>query len=211
MRVIPVVNAPFDSYCYIVTKDDKNCLIIDLGGDFSVIDGVLKAENLTPLAVLLTHSHFDHVCGIKSARDKGVQVYISQNDAKNLESANGTLSTFVGVNYAPVFDYQLLDEKTYLFGDILVEVIYTPGHTSGSVVYKIDDLLFSGDTVFKGTVGRTDLPSGSYFDIKKSVNRLIARLLNGNTNYKIYPGHGDFTDFYTELKSNPYFLEWKNA
>lgn len=211
MRVIPVVNAPFDSYCYIVTKDDKNCLIIDLGGDFSVIDGVLKAEKLTPLAVLLTHSHFDHVCGIKSARDKGVQVYISQNDAKNLESANGTLSTFVGVNYAPVFDYQLLDEKTYLFGDILVEVIYTPGHTSGSVVYKIDDLLFTGDTVFKGTVGRTDLPSGSYFDIKKSVNRLIARLLNGNTNYKIYPGHGDFTDFYTELKSNPYFLEWKNA
>lgn len=211
MRVIPVVNKPFDSYCYIVTKDDENCLIIDLGGDFSVIEGVLKVEKLTPIAVLLTHSHFDHVCGIKSVRNKGVPVYISQNDAKNLESTEGTLSSFVGVNYAPVFDYQTLDEKFYLFGDILVEVIYTPGHTSGSVVYKINDLIFSGDTVFKGTVGRTDLPSGSYSDIKKSVNRLIARLLNGNTNYKIYPGHGDFTDFYTELKSNPYFLEWKNA
>lgn len=211
MRVIPVVNKPFDSYCYIVTKDDKNCLITDLGGDFSVIEGVLITENLTPAAVLLTHSHFDHVCGIKSARDKGVAVYISENDAKNLESADGTLSSFVGVNYAPVFDYQTLSKNEYAFGDISVEVIYTPGHTKGSVIYKIDDLIFSGDTVFKGTIGRTDLPGGSYFDMKKSINRLIDRLFEGNTNYKIYPGHGDFTDFYTELKSNPYFLEWKNA
>lgn len=211
MKVIPVVNKPFDSYCYIITKDDKNCLIIDLGADFSVIDGVLKNENLTPVAAFLTHSHFDHVCGIKSARDKGIAVYISETDAKNLESAEDTLSSFVGVNYTPVFDYRILDEKEYVFGDILLEVIYTPGHTKGSVVYKIDDCVFSGDTIFKGTVGRTDLPGGNYFDMKKSVNRLIARLLNGNTNYKIYPGHGDFTDFYTELKSNPYFLEWKNA
>lgn len=206
MRIIKVKNLPFDSFMYIVTEDEQNCLIIDLGADFSVADEVLKREKLTAKAVLLTHNHFDHVCGAKSARDKGVPVYISTDDAKGLESAEGTLAELVGVKYNPVFDYSIFNEGEHVFAGVKVRIINTPGHTAGSVVFVIGNDIFSGDTLFYRTTGRTDLPSGSETDMILSVNRLIALFLQTKTNYKVHPGHGKETDLAGEYANNPFYL-----
>lgn len=210
MKVISIQNKSFSSYCYLAINDDNRCIIIDLGCDFSEVKKVLEKENLTPVAVLLTHCHYDHVYGVKSAREAKIPVYISSADCKRLESQNGTLASYVGVNYQPIFDYKVIFEGVTDFDGFSVRTVFTPGHTKGSVIYIIDEYMFSGDTVFLGTVGRTDLPSGSLDDLKKSVNRLIALLLEEKVNYKIYPGHGDCTDLLTEFKTNPYFLEYKN-
>lgn len=210
MKVVPIFNKSFSSYCYVVVNDDKRCVIIDLGCDFSEVKKILEKENLTPVAVLLTHCHYDHVYGVKSAREADVPVYISSGDCKCLETKDGTLASYVGVDYQPIFDYKVISEGVTDFDGFKVRTILTSGHTKGSVVYIIGEYLFSGDTVFLGTVGRTDLPSGSLNDLKMSVNRLIALLFEEKVNYKVYPGHGDSTDLLTEFKTNPYFLEFKN-
>lgn len=206
MKIFCLQNTPFDSHMYIVEKDGK-CVIIDLGADFSVAKQVLDKEKLTPVAVLLTHCHFDHVCGIKSARDNGIDVYIHSIDGKLLESKEGTLAYYVGTDYTPIFDYKTLEEGDYDFGGIKVKVILTPGHTKGSASFLIEDCLFTGDTLFCGCVGRCDLTGGSDEDMKNSINRLIALLLTPETNYKVYPGHGKFTDLRHEMQTNPYVIE----
>lgn len=209
MKVLKVKNYPFDSTCYIVTIDGKNCLIIDLGGDFSQIEGVLKSNNLTPAAVLLTHCHYDHVNGVSSARERGIDVYISVADGLCLENATGTLAKFVGVNYTPIKDYKTLSEGEYDFGGIKVKVLETAGHTKGSLTFVVEDCMFTGDTLFRMTVGRTDLPTGSGVDMKNSLKNLVNFYKNGNINYKVYPGHGSESDFLYEYDNNPYILQIK--
>lgn len=204
MKVIKVRNTPFDSTGYIVASDSGNCLIIDLGADFSVFQKVIKDNNLNLKAVLLTHCHYDHVNGVKSARDSGVDVYISKADATSIETSTGTLAKYVSVPYLPIFDYKVIDRDVLNFDDITVKVIETPGHTKGSVCYLIGNDLFSGDTLFHVTVGRCDLPSGSVSDMKKSVNRLIALLFDGKVDYNVYPGHGKSTTLRYEYSNNPY-------
>lgn len=208
MKILKVRNEPFDSFTYIVSIDDKNCLIIDLGADFSVAEEVLKTENLTPVAVLCTHNHFDHVCGLKSAREHGIPVYISSLDANGLESSEGTLSAYVGVNYEPIFDYKTFVEGEYDFGKIPVKILSTPGHTKGSVTFIIGSDMFTGDTLFRESVGRTDFPSGNANDMKCSINRLIALFSEEKHNYKVHPGHGADTDLSHEYRFNPYYLEY---
>lgn len=207
MRVFKIKNEPFDSFMYIVTVDDKNCLIIDLGADFSIAEEVLKSENLKPVAVLSTHNHFDHVCGVKSARDRNIPVYISTLDAKGLESEEGTLAEYAGVRYNPIFDYKTFDEGEYDFGGIKVNVLSTPGHTEGSVVFIIEDEMFSGDTLFYHTVGRTDLPGSNEDDMICSINRLIALFSEKQLNYAVHPGHGRDTDLLEEYMLNPFYIE----
>ncbi len=209
MKVFTIQNTPYDSHMYVVAEGQK-CLIIDLGGDFSLAKEVLTRENLTPVAVLLTHCHFDHVAGIKSAIDNGVDVYIHTADAKLLETKEGTLAYYVGTDYTPVFDYKTFEEGDYDFDGIKVKVILTSGHTKGSVSFLIEDCLFTGDTLFSGCVGRCDLPGGSEDDMKNSVNRLIALLFDETVNYKVYPGHGRFTDLRHEAETNPFVLNAKN-
>lgn len=210
MEIFTVKNKPFDSNMYIVTLDGKNGVIIDLGADFSVAKAVLDAHNLTPACVILTHCHYDHVNGIKSARAAGLDVWISSDDAKSLEDPKGTLAEYVGVTYAPISDYKTFTEGQYLFGDIPVSVIPTRGHTKGSVTFLIEDCLFTGDTLFHGCVGRCDLPSGSDTDMQNSVNRLIGQLFTTKTNFKVYPGHGRPTDLLTEYNTNPYIKQYIN-
>lgn len=209
MRVIVAKNTPFDSHMYILANDKNDCVIIDLGGDISIVKDLLQRKNLNLVGVLLTHCHFDHVNGVKSARDMDVDVYISTPDSKLIESSEGTLAQFVGTTYQPIFDYKTFDEGDLIVGDFKFKVILTPGHTKGSCTFIIDNLMFTGDTLFKNNVGRTDLPGGSDLDMKNSINRLIALLID-DIDYKVYPGHGAFTTLKTEAKFNPYILSIKN-
>ena len=200
MKVVKHVFYPMDQNTYVVADDSKNCVIIDLGGDFSQIESILSANGLTPLAVIFTHGHFDHILGAKSAADRNIPLYVSEEDRHMLLSERDCLATLAGFKYNPVTDCLTLEEGTVTFGDMTFEVVKTPGHTKGSVTLITGEYMFTGDTLFHLSVGRTDLPGGDREELKTSINRLIGR----DFNYKVLPGHGEDSTLDFEKRFNPY-------
>lgn len=191
--IITISQGPIKANTYIVCNELNECLIIDLGADIKHTLKAIKQLKLNVVALLLTHGHFDHVIGVKSAVNERIGVFIGKNDAFMLESEQGCLAKLVGVKYQPVFEYATLEEGEYKLSSFTVKVIETPGHTIGSVCYIIDDCIFTGDTLFKNGYGRCDLPYGDYKSLKKSLDKIFAL-----TDMKVYPGHGDETTLAAE-------------
>ena len=184
--------------CYIVADEKaKLCAIIDPGAFNPHILETVRAEGWTVKAILLTHAHYDHTRGIPALRKElpGVPVYVHPAEAKMTK---------------PFFYIKEIGELTFYedgdhvkVGDLDFEVLHTPGHTAGSVVLRAGNTLFTGDTLFKGSMGRTDLPGGSYEDMKASLKRLGA--LEGDLT--ILPGHMDPSTLDHERKYNFYLKE----
>lgn len=181
--------------------DNGEAALIDCTGDIPELDAVLKENNAELKYVLLTHSHFDHVGGVKKLQDSHeIKVCLHEADKKSLEGMNDFLRA-VGLDAIdiPNIDWYLKDGDKIKLGNIELDVIHLPGHTEGGVGYKYDNMLFSGDTVFLGTVGRTDLPGGDYNTIVKTLKEKIFPLDEGII---IYPGHGAETSVEYEKKYN---------
>lgn len=198
MKVIKILPYGFGCNSYIVTKDGKNAVVIDCSGP-EVYDECID-RNLTPVAVLLTHGHFDHVGGCGKFFERGVPVYCGEAEAPLIfnEHSKGIFSGM----YIPQFEiYKTLKdgEETEL-GGIKFKAILTPGHTAGGTCYLAEDNLFTGDTLFKENVGRSDLPTGNVRRLIESLNKLFA--LDGD--HKVYCGHGQDTTLDYERKHNPY-------
>lgn len=172
MNIDCVKVGKLETNCYILTNNQQT-LIIDPGDDFKLIDVKVKG-NL--IGILVTHNHDDHICAIKD--------FLSKYSVK-------------------VYDYNNLEERQYKIGNFDFEVIYTGGHTTDSVTYyfKDNNCLFTGDFLFKDTIGRTDMPTGSF---KEMTNSLI-KILKYDDNLKVYPGHGSSTTLGYEKRNN-YFL-----
>ena len=193
MKVYALPLGDYQTNCYIVHEDDsKSCLIIDPGYQSEDILDVCQEKGLTIAAIALTHGHFDHVGAVKElAAETGCEVYLHEDDL--------TMPPMMTAG-------KLYYTHTYTEGDVLniagltVSVLHTPGHTPGSVCLKIENHLFSGDTLFAGSCGRTDLPGGSWKTIQDSLHRLAA--LEGN--YWVHPGHGESTTLAQEKQYNPY-------
>ena len=193
MKVYALPLGDYQTNCYIVHEDDsQSCLIIDPGYQSGDILDVCREKGLTIAAIALTHGHFDHVGAVKElAAETGCQVYLHESDL-----AMPPMMTAGKLYYT----------HTYAEGDVLniagltVTVLHTPGHTPGSVCLAIENHLFSGDTLFAGSCGRTDLPGGSWKTIQDSLHRLAG--LEGN--YWVHPGHGESTTLAQEKKYNPY-------
>ncbi|MBE0700191.1 MAG: MBL fold metallo-hydrolase [Acholeplasmataceae bacterium] len=188
------------SHAYLICRFDQ-CLIIDPSHDFEAIQQALNGRTL--LGILLTHAHSDHVDLIGYF---DVPVHVHFDDAHLLfeDQYNG---------YAPhAHPYKRknlrLNYVTHAtripFADHYVEVFHTPGHTKGSVCYLYDQKLYTGDTLFKGSVGRHDLYSGSLPDLRKS----ILMLCDLPANIKVYPGHDEQSTIRYEYQNNPFFLKW---
>lgn len=192
--------------CYLI-KDVKTgkMAIIDPGGISRKLDDTIKQFSKEDFCyILLTHGHFDHIR--KAQRYKELtdsKVVISKDEKDFLKEPKLNLSYQFGKE--PLFPFEadiLVHEGDVLdLGDSQIKVIKTPGHTVGSVCYLVDDCIFTGDTLMKGSVGRTDLATGNTADMDFSLK--ILGLLNGD--YKIYPGHGEPTTLNEEKNSNPYF------
>lgn len=188
------------SNSYFVYDDEsKKCLIIDLGAHFSQFERKAKELDLEIIAVLLTHGHFDHVIGAGEAAEKNVPIYVSLGDSHMLNSEEGCLATHFKMPYKAPETYNTIAEGFYDFGGLSVEVIETPGHTAGSLCYRIGDILFSGDTLFKESYGRYDLPTGNPIELLNS----IKNLLNYPKNLIVCPGHGEPTSLDHERSYNP--------
>ena len=183
----------YQTNCYIIHEASaKTCCVIDPGYDADAVLDKAASLNLTIEAILLTHGHFDHVGAVKDiAAETGCKVYLCPED----------LSMPPMMTAGPLYYTHTYAEGTRLqLAGLDIAVLHTPGHTPGSVCLLADTHIFSGDTLFAGSCGRTDLPGGSWATITKSLGRLKA--LEGN--FWVYPGHGGVTTLRDEKKYNPY-------
>ena len=183
---------------FLVNEQTKKAVLIDGGESYKTIKKAQADLGINVTALLLTHAHFDHAGNAKALQDDGVKVYVSKIDAPKLNN-DLNLST----DFGRKFDY-LTPDFTFEDGQVLeiegisITVISTPGHTDGSVTFMVDNMLFTGDTLFLESVGRTDFPTGNREQLVQSVKKLFA--LGGD--YNVYPGHQDFTTLSHERSFN---------
>ena len=182
----------YQTNCYIVHEEDaKTCIIIDPGFQAEDILRELQGLELTLEAILLTHGHFDHVGAVKTlAAETDCRVYLHRDELTLPENFTA----------GPLFYTDLYENSTLSLAGLSFRVLHTPGHTPGSVCLTCEKHLFSGDTLFAGSCGRTDLPGGDWTSIRKSLLRL--RELEGE--FAVHPGHGESTTLALERQYNPY-------
>lgn len=191
------------SNCYVVETAPGRCIIVDLGGDADYLMNFLKLNKLKLTKILLTHGHFDHIGGVEEVRRlTGAEVFIHLSDSEMLTSEKFSLASGMSYNhFIPVTLWTSVEEDAIIQdGDLSFKVIHTPGHSGGSVCYICEDVIFSGDTLFNRSIGRTDFLGSNPIDMKKSLKKLS--LLKGD--YKVLPGHNMPTTLDFERKMNPY-------
>ena len=181
--------------CYIVQDEKtKETMVIDPGGEVDTIIQMLNILNANLKYIYLTHCHGDHIAGVKQLKEsKGGKILIHREDAEGLYNKDINLREHIGLTSEYLEADSRLDDKDILHvGKLEFTVIHTPGHTKGgsSLYCKEEKLLFSGDTLFKGTWGRTDLPTGNFQDI---INSICNKLLTLPDDTIVYPGHGNST------------------
>ena len=193
LKVYAMALGDYQTNCYIIHEEaSKSCCVIDPGYDADFILDKLESLGLTLEAVLLTHGHFDHVGAVKElAAETQCDVYIHPED----------LSMPPMMTAGPLYYTKTYAEGTQLkLAGLEIGVLHTPGHTPGSICLVCENTIFAGDTLFRGSCGRTDLPGGNWATITKSLARLAA--LEGN--FWVYSGHGPTTTLRDEKKYNPY-------
>ena len=193
------VVGPLQVNCYVVADAlTKDACLIDPGADDGAMKNFLRKHNLNLKFIINTHGHGDHI-GSNAAF--GVPIYIHKLDKDFLSDPEKNMSgMFSFLIRSPEADRLLCDGDKINLGSLELEVIHTPGHTPGSISLKLDKVLFTGDTLFAGGVGRTDFAYGDEGALMKSINKL----LTFNDDTIIYPGHGELSTIGMERKSNPF-------
>lgn len=199
----------FTENTYII-NEQNDCYIIDPGAPIDEISSYITEKELNVRGVLLTHGHFDHLYSINDVHEQyDCPVYIHEKERDFLFDPNLNLSSTIS---KPIqfklkrYIESITDGATLPLGRATIKVLHTPGHTRGGVSYLYKRYVFSGDTLFKGTIGRTDLPTASKSDMDKSLRKLLS-VCKDNT--VVYPGHGHFTTILTEKHENPYLQHLK--
>lgn len=189
--------------CYLIATDDVH-IVVDPFDTNEQIDSFMNTNK--PKYVFLTHCHFDHILGAKKIKDSfGANIAIGRHDGVGLYDEVFSLSELAGYTQDSFAADLLFDDgDVFEVGKTKIKVLHTPGHTAGSVCYILDNYLFTGDTLFEGTIGRTDFPSGDFDELKNSLERI--KRLDGD--YKIFAGHGLATTLEREKMTNPYLKEF---
>ena len=187
----------YEANCYIlVDSETKDCAIIDAGGDAGKISAAVESMQGNPKYLLLTHGHFDHVGGVKEICSKyDIPFYISKTDEEYMEKDNSVFGTL------PKASGYLKEGDVVKLGSREIKVIETPGHTKGGLCFLIDGKLFTGDTLFQGSIGRTDFIGG---DIKEIISSIKNKLLPLGDDVEVDPGHGPSSSIKFEKMRNPY-------
>lgn len=190
---------------FVINEKTKELILIDPADDAGRIIRKIEADGLKLQGILLTHGHFDHIGAVDDLRAyfKGVQCYAGEKEKEVLENGSYNLSASWAAALSIRADRLLRDKETLTLAGFKIKVIETPGHTKGGVCYYLSEegVLFSGDTLFRTSVGRTDFPTGSMSQIVRSVQYLTENL-PGDT--VVYPGHQEITTIAYEQRFNPY-------
>jgi len=195
---------PLETNCYIVA-DEKSRIaaIIDPGGEADKIINAVNEAELDVKYIFLTHGHGDHIAALKEVRDAtGAAIVIHEEDAHMLSSAESNLSFLLGEGFVQLAaDIKLKGNEEFHLGDLVLKIIHTPGHTPGGISIQVDNVVFTGDALFAGSIGRTDFPGGSYDKLISSIQEKLLVLADDT---KIYPGHGEPSTVGYEKKMNPF-------
>lgn len=195
----------FGANTYILTADDKTAVVIDPSSFAAVRE--LEARELVPAYVLLTHCHFDHVMFAAELQAKGAKVVCLDKEQPNVNT-DVDLYSFAGLARKPfTVDMTVTDGESFTLAGVPFTALWTPGHTSGGAVYAVEadgeKWLFTGDTLFADSIGRTDFPTGSLSELQKSLRRL--KELDGD--YLVFSGHGEDTTLSKEKQTNIYLMD----
>ena len=198
---------------YVVSDETRECVIIDCGAYYNeecqAIRKYINTQQLKPVHLLATHGHFDHNFGNDFLfQIYGLMVEISADDAFLINDLPKQFESMIGIplhRHYPQVGHFFSDDEQIRFGNHVFEILKTPGHTPGGVTFynKEESMAFTGDTLFRMSIGRTDFDRGSYKDIMDSLHNVIAKLPPDTV---IYSGHGPKTTIAEELQYNPYFL-----
>ena len=197
---------PFDENCYVVSDETGEGVVIDPGGMAKQILSYIREAKLSIKAVLDTHGHCDHIGANDEIRDEtGAPLYIHKEDAAMISDMKLNLSAFMGFRVISRPAEHLLSEGDKIsFGQTELEVIHTPGHTKGGVCFVGEGVAFTGDTLYAGSIGRSDFPGGSEVEL---IGNIKKKLLVLPDETKVYSGHGPSSEIGWERQCNP-FLQW---
>lgn len=204
MIVNLIVVSQFQTNCYVIGfKENSNGIIIDPGDESEKILKLIGENNFNIRYILHTHGHIDHIGATAKTKEiTGAKTFLHKDDLSLYENLRVQGETFgMILDKPPLIDEFFKDRDKINFNGIIIEIIHTPGHSPGSVCFKIGNILFSGDTLFNMGIGRTDLWGGSYTKIIKSINE---KLFTINDDTIVYPGHGQKTTIGYEKTNNPF-------
>lgn len=215
MLIRSFVAPMFATNCWIIAPESKGeCIIVDPGmTDISAeVEMIIEEEGLKPVAALLTHGHLDHTFSVKPLADGyDISAYIHSEDRRFIADPAGIhgpqfAEQLSGMSFSEPKKVETLKDGSNLeFLGMAIRAIHAPGHTKGSLMFMInEEILLSGDVLFAGSIGRTDLPTGSSSDMK---NTLIKKVLPLEDDIRVLPGHGGETSIKYERKTNPYLKE----
>ena len=216
MKIARLIFNPLQENTYVVWDDTLEAVVIDAGNmsekENATLEQFLSERGLKPVYALNTHGHFDHLMGVEFLRNRyGAKFAVSSKDKFLVESAkqNAAMFGIGGGNIVEVIDVDLEGMESIKFGQTELQIITTPGHTPGHVVFYEPQakVLFTGDTLFRESIGRTDLPGGDYSWI---MNSILEKIIPLGDDVKLYPGHGETSDIGHESRYNPFVVEVMN-
>ena len=202
---------PFQERTSVVWDDNRNCAFIDPGcaddAELGRLTEFIDKKGLTPVCVMLTHAHFDHIYGVAGlVRKYGIPVYMHHGEQQTIDVTNPYMCRMFGFSEPEKFEWiPVADCSSIEVGSLKFDILETPGHTPGGVCFleRSEKVLFSGDTLFAGAIGRTDHPGGDYDQLMRSI---FEKLLCLDGDVDVFPGHGPNTTITDERMTNPFLL-----
>ena len=205
-----IVTGPFQENSYLlIDKLSKKCVLIDPGDEAQKIINFINEKNIIPIAIINTHAHLDHIGAISEIKAEYLIPFYLHTEEKPILDSYLISCRMFGIKPAqsPSVDEWLNTSGELLIGPFKFLIIETPGHTPGGCSFLIDDIIFVGDTLFQGSIGRTDLPGGDRKILDKSLIKLINKL---NPKTTVYSGHGPSTSIGFEKINNPFLIQLQN-
>ena len=197
---------PLGTNCYVVWDENNVCAVVDCGGDAHKVVEFIKEKNLSPSHMLLTHGHGDHIGGVQSFLEiyPDVQVVMAKEDIEMITDRQKSMADPCNCEHSIFTPNIIVDEGDIVkVGQMNFNVLKTPGHTDGGVTYIKDNMMFTGDTLFQGSMGRTDLYGGDDTKMMASLKRLGS--IEGY--YIVLPGHGTASNLEDERRANPFIRQ----